>query len=90
MSCYLSYFKTQISSAYACVTYGATQVDQIIQKGKQQEKKTNKQKETNMGDGTRERLLYRINHLKGGGYIMEASSSQENPSNQATKMTVDS
>ena len=43
-----------------------------------------------MGDGTRERLLYRINHLKGGGYIMEASSSQENPSNQATKMTVDS
>ena len=90
MSCYLSYFKTQISSVYACVTYGATQVYQIIQKGKQQEKKTNKQKETNMGDGTRERLLYRINHLKGGGYIMEASSNQENPSNQATKMTADS
>lgn len=45
--------------------YGPTQVDQIIQKRKPQEKRTNKQKETNMGDGTRERLLYRIIHLKG-------------------------
>ena len=65
------------------MTYGATQVDRIKQKGKRQENKTNKQRRpTHMGDGTRERLLYCIIHLKGAAIPLKTKVAiQTKPNN---------